>query len=487
MVFHSFVFLKFFVLVYSFGFAISLASKNLNDLAIPNVLNKTSLLIASYFFYAYWDIRFLWLIIISTGIAFFSGISISKAAGKKQKKLFLYISLLLNLTILGFFKYYNFFIESFNLLTNSFGLSLPILNIILPVGISFYIFQSMSYSLDVYFRASKPTNSLLDVALFISFFPQLMAGPIVRSSHFLPQLKLYSPLTFKNLSDGAQVFLFGLLLKVVVADNIAPIIDPIFKDPSNYTSAVVWFAVLGYSIQIFCDFCGYSEMAIGLAMVFGFNIPKNFNAPYFASDIGDFWRRWHISLSTWFRDYLFVPLQLSNLIIFSPDSRNTLYRAAINFLVVMGLIGLWHGASWKYVLFGLYHGIGLTVSHLVATYRNFKEPTSINKFFSWVGTFLFVLGGYVLFRAENMSLALEIYAKMFLWEGQGDFGSFQFSTIAYLFIGMMTVQFWQFKHNSPNIIFKPGTLTYSFYILLIINLIYLFSPRNSINFIYFQF
>jgi alginate O-acetyltransferase complex protein AlgI len=487
MVFHSFAFLNFFVLVYFFVFVISLISRGLTDSSVPNLINKTFLLAASYYFYAYWDIRFLSLIILSTVIAYFSGLLISKTDEKKQKKQFLFVSLLLNLTILSFFKYYNFFIGTLNVLTDNIGLSLPFLHIILPVGISFYIFQSMSYSLDIYFRAVKPTKSLLDIALFISFFPQLMAGPIVRSSHFLPQLRRYSSLTLQNLSDGFQVFLFGLLLKIVVADNIAPIIDPVFKDPSHFSSSAVWFAVLGYSVQIFCDFCGYSEMAIGLAMVFGFKIPQNFNAPYFALDVGDFWRRWHISLSTWFRDYLFVPLQLSSLIIFSKESRNTLYRASINFLIVMGLIGLWHGASWKYVLFGLYHGVGLTVNHALSTYRKFKEPNLINKIFSWASTFLFVLGGYVLFRAENMSLAIEIYEKMFLWDSKVNSESFQFNTIGYFFIGMMAIQFWQFKRNSENITFKPGSLAYSFYIFLLINLIYLFAQRNTANFIYFQF
>ncbi len=487
MVFHSFAFLKFFVFTYSILFILSIASKNLDDTSSVNLINKAFLLVVSYYFYAYWDVRFLSLIILSTIISYFSGLLIAKSDDRKQKKRFLFIGLALNLGILGFFKYYNFFIESFNALTNSFGLSLPLLNIILPVGISFYIFQSMSYGLDIYFKLVKPAYNFLDLALFISFFPQLVAGPIVRSRQFLPQLERYSPLTLKNFSDGFQIFLFGLFLKVVVADNVAPVIDPIFKNPADYSSAVVWFALLGYSVQIFCDFCGYSEMAIGLALTLGFKIPQNFKTPFLSLDIADFWRRWHISMSSWFRDYLFIPLQLSNLVIFSRESRNTLYRATINFLIVMGLIGLWHGASWKFVLFGLFHGIGLTINHIISTYRRAQNSHLAIKCINWLITFLFVLCGWVLFRAENMPLVTEIYSKMFLWESSSDIKTFQFDLIIYFFVGMMAVHFWQFKHNTENFIFKPGKVAFAFYISLLINLIYLFSPRNSVNFIYFQF
>ena len=487
MVFHSFAFFKFFIVTYSILFVIYLISKNLNDSATPHLINKTFLLIVSYYFYAYWDARFLSLIILSTVISYFSGLFISKANEKKQKKRFLFLGLALNLGILGFFKYYNFFTESFNILTNNFGVSLPLLNIILPVGISFYIFQSMSYSLDIYFRTVKPANSFLDLALFISFFPQLVAGPIVRSSHFLPQLEQYSPLTLKNFSDGFQIFLFGLFLKVAVADNVAPIIDPVFKDPADYSSIVIWFALLGYSVQIFCDFCGYSEMAIGLALTIGFKIPQNFKTPFLSLNIADFWRRRHISMSSWFRDYLFIPLQLSNLVIFSRESRNTLYRATINFLIVMGLIGLWHGSSWKFVLFGLFHGVGLTINHIISTFYRTKNSHAAVNFINWAITFLFVLCGWVLFRVENMSLVLEVYSKMFLWESFPSIGEFQFDSIIYLFGGMMAIHFWQFKRNSENFTFKPGTIAFSFYIFSLASLIYLFSPRNSVNFIYFQF
>ncbi len=484
MVFHSFAFFKFFLLIYFFALAFGVASKNFKNSSLPHTLNKTFLLIASYYFYAHWDVRFLSLIILSTSIAYFSGLLISKTT---HKKLFLAISLVLNLTILSFFKYYNFFIENFNILTSNFGLSFPLLNIILPVGISFYIFQSMSYSLDVYYETVNPTKNFFDVALYISFFPQLMAGPIVRAKQFLPQLQRYSPPTLKNFTDGVQVFLFGLFLKVVVADNIAPIVDPIFADPSSQTSSVIWLAVFGYSIQIFCDFGGYSEMAIGLAMVFGYTLPQNFNAPYMALNIGDFWHRWHISLSNWFRDHLFYPLHFSNLIIFSDKSRDTLYRAAVNLLIAMGLIGLWHGANWTYVLFGLYHGIGLTINRILTAYRVYKRPSIKVKLISWAGTFLFVVSGFVLFRAENLILAGEIYSKMFFWESGFSLGNFQFDTIVYLFIFIMAIQFWQFKRNSEKFIFKLDSIAFFTYIFLLVNLIFLFSPRDPVNFIYFQF
>lgn len=263
---------------------------------------------ASYYFYAYWDFRFLSLIMISTLVDFWAGARIFRVADKKAKKFYLFISLLVNLGILGFFKYCNFFIDSANLILQDAGFTVTYLDIILPMGISFYTFQSMSYSLDVYFGKLKPAKTFVDFAFYVTFFPQLVAGPIVRARQFLPQLLRPAELSSENFIKGLQIFLYGLFLKVVVADNVAPIVDPIFNNPGGYDSLAVWVAVIGYSAQIFCDFCGYSEMAIGIALSLGYVLPVNFRMPYLATDLFDFWRRWHISLSSWIRDYLYIPL-----------------------------------------------------------------------------------------------------------------------------------------------------------------------------------
>mgnify|MGYP001223608035 FL=1 len=288
MLFHSFAFLYLFSAVYiTIAFLIKISDYFQLNLHKKKVYSFF-LLLSSYYFYAYWDFRFLFLIVISSLVDYYAGKRIYIANEKRKKKLFLSLSLIINLGILGFFKYFNFFIGSIETLFEGFNAPFSHLNIILPVGISFYTFQSMSYTIDIYRGSLKPTDDFIDFATYVAFFPQLVAGPIVRASHFLPQLSRPIVLTGNNFFKGLQIFLYGLFLKIVIADNVALLVDPVFKNPNLYDGIAVWVAVIGYSIQIFCDFCGYSEMALGIALTMGFKLPVNFRTPYLATDLFDF-------------------------------------------------------------------------------------------------------------------------------------------------------------------------------------------------------
>ncbi|MHC4380608.1 MAG: MBOAT family O-acyltransferase, partial [Planctomycetota bacterium] len=299
MIFTEFRFLGFFLLVFAIHWSLRGARTR-----------KTWLLLTSYAFYAAWDWRFLGLILASTLVDFVTGLRIAASEDPGTRKWWLRLSLCANLGILGFFKYCDFFLSSTASLVQAMGFeaNLPVLELILPVGISFFTFQTMSYSLDIYYRRLEPTRSLLDLSLFVGFFPQLVAGPIVRAKDFLPQLERPQPFAAIAVKPALLLFLSGFIKKAVISDNLAPMVDAYFADPSAWSAGAAWIAVPGYAVQIYCDFSGYSDMAIALAALLGYRLCLNFHGPYLASDIRDFWRRWHISLSTWLRDYLYIPL-----------------------------------------------------------------------------------------------------------------------------------------------------------------------------------
>jgi alginate O-acetyltransferase complex protein AlgI len=463
-----------------------------NSLQKPDLffkINKLLLLGASYFFYGYWDYRFLSLIVLSSVIAFWAGDRIFLNEDPKRKKRYLIIAILINLIILGLFKYSNFFIESANQVLRSFDLSIAYLNIILPVGISFYTFQAMSYPLDIYFQKTKPTKSFFDLALFIAFFPQLIAGPIVRASHFLPQLLIPKKISIDNFFKGLQIFLFGLFLKIVIADKIGLIIDPIFESPTYYSNLSVWFAILGFTAQVFCDIAGYTEAAIGVALVLGYELPINFKSPYIATDIIDFWQRWHISLSAWFRDYVFSPLQFARFKFLKNVARDSSIRVGFNFMVTMLLIGIWHGPRWTYVLFGFVHGVGIFLSHLLNQNlgTRWTQPRPALKYFKWAATLLFVILAMVLFRAENLTIASQIYAKVLYLQADFINKDIDFSFILSCFIGVTLFQFMLYKKEKDRFIFEHGTVLSYFFIVSMFLLIFLFPANEQRVFIYFQF
>jgi alginate O-acetyltransferase complex protein AlgI len=466
MIFSSLTFFIFFAIVIIF----LLVLKN-------QKAKKIMLLAASYFFYGYWDYRFLSLIIFTSILDYFVGKKISKINSPSQKKILLAISIFVNLGILAFFKYFNFFIESANVAFGDFGLNLSTLNIILPVGLSFYTFQSMSYTIDVYRDKSKYCSSTLDFLLFIAFFPQLVAGPIVRASDFLPQLKKKIELRADNFRIGIQIFIFGLIKKVIIADRVAFFVDGVFKGPELFDSWTIWLAVIAYSIQIYCDFSGYSDMAIGLARIMGFDFMTNFNYPYIATNISDFWRRWHISLSTWLRDYLYIPLG---------GNKKGENRTYINLFLTMILGGLWNGASWNFVFWGFWHGTGLVF------YRIFRKEfpplkSKLTKITSWIFTYIFVLIGWVFFRSQSTEISIKFINKMLFFDNQGGirwlyqsmFFILPLMIIAYI-IGSKKL-----KKHYPTL----DLLTFKGAFVLIFILLGLFylSIKDANPFIYFQF
>ncbi|MFH2000024.1 MAG: MBOAT family O-acyltransferase [Planctomycetota bacterium] len=371
-----------------------------------NVHRKVWLLICSYIFYAAWDWRFLSLICVSTMVDYIAGAFMSKREGRARRKPFLMASLFCNLVLLGFFKYFNFFYDSTVefLQMMGFSASSSTLEIILPVGISFYTFQTLSYTIDIYRGKLKPVDSLLDFALFVGFFPQLVAGPIVRASEFLPQLLQKHKIRDVAFRACLTLFLFGYIKKACVADNFALIVDPIFADPNAYSTLVNWLALFLYGVQIYCDFSGYSDMAIATAGLLGYQLPLNFDFPYLTRSITDFWRHWHISLSSWFRDYVYIPMG---------GDRRGVFFTYFNLITVFFLCGLWHGARWNFVLFGLYHGVFLVLERATGFGRIKPSWRPLQ----YIYTVFVSMSAWAVFRNVDLASILTMWKRMFGFGG----------------------------------------------------------------------
>lgn len=359
------------------------------------VARNSLLLLASYYFYAYWDIRFCGLLLLSTAVDFVVAQRIATCENESTRWRWLLCSLLVNLGMLGIFKYFNFFLETAEPLVRATGLNATTLPIVLPVGISFFTFQTLSYTIDVYRRKMKPSRSVLDFALYVAFFPQLVAGPIVRAAHLLPQLAVIPSWNSKRMYNGAQQLLRGAVKKVLIADHLADLVDGVFAGPELYHPATIWLAVLAYAGQIYYDFSGYSDMAIGIAKMLGYRFPVNFRHPYLSTSVSEFWRRWHITLSTWLRDYLFIPLG---------GSRGSDWTTNRNLMITMTLGGLWHGAALTFVSWGVWHGLALVAARL----NRWRVPSLVG----WCTTMSVVLFGWVLFRATSFENAMTVYGGM---------------------------------------------------------------------------
>ena len=370
------------------------------------------ILISSYVFYGWWDWKFLSLIILSTLVDYFMGLKISETQNKIHRNFYLWTSIVCNLSILGFFKYYNFFIDSFIQLVNSFGYditSIWTLNIILPVGISFYTFQSMSYSLDIYYKKLHPTNNLITFAAFVSFFPQLVAGPIERASSLLPQLINKRKFDYVQAINGISLISWGLFKKVVIADNFSYFVDDIFLNYYDYGSLILIIGVFYFSFQIYCDFSGYSDIAIGTAKLLGFELTSNFLFPYFSRNIREFWRRWHISLSSWFRDYVYKAIG---------GSRKGRWISLRNIFVIFVISGFWHGANFTFIIWGLIHALLFIPTFLMGNNRKNSEyiilhsklVTLINDVIKIGLTFTIVSIAWIFFRSENISSAFSYFS-----------------------------------------------------------------------------
>ena len=367
-------------------------------------------LLGSYVFYGWWDYRFLALIALLTGLNFYCGRQMSSAgATPKRRKAVLLLSVTSSLSILAVFKYAGFFVDSLVAGLSNVGvpLSTTTIDIILPVGISFYTFQTMSYTIDLYRRQIDEESDWLRFSVFVSFFPQLVAGPIVRAKTFLPQLKKDATVNITDLREGLNQVLWGLILKVVVADNLSTVADLAFSNPEHHSALFLLIGVTFYTFQIYGDFAGYSLMAIGFARVLGFRFERNFDRPYFSKSFSEFWTRWHISLSSWLRDYLYIPLG---------GNRNGTVKTQINLMLTMLLGGLWHGAAWTFVFWGFLHGSYLIAQRILSPLTNWL-PGFIKTVSAWSCVLLAVMVGWVFFRAQNFTDAVTILEALMTCDG----------------------------------------------------------------------
>lgn len=371
------------------------------------------LVLASYFFYGWWDWRFLFLIFLSTSIDYAVGIGLAGQKDRSKRKILLWTSILANLGILGFFKYYNFFIENFSTAFSFLGAEIRAdsLDIILPLGISFYTFQTMSYAIDVYRKKMEPTRDFVSFAAFVSFFPQLVAGPIERAKNLLPQFYARRKFDYAKASDGMRQILWGLFKKIVIADNCATYADMIFANSADYSGSTLALGAFLFAFQIYCDFSGYSDIAIGTARLFGFDLIQNFAFPYFSRDIAEFWRRWHISLSTWFRDYLYIPLG---------GSRGTKWEKTRNTFIIFIVGGLWHGADWKFIFWGALNALYFLPLLLCGKNRDRLEIAGKGKIFPdpkeallMLSTFFLTAFAWIFFRAESLGHASDYISEIF--------------------------------------------------------------------------
>ena len=356
-------------------------------------------LLSNAVFYAYWDVRFLLLLLGVIGVCY----AAARLYERSGKPAFVYAGVIFCLALLGFCKYYHFFVSSF---ARAFGLNTRTLNILLPLGISFYLFQAMSYLLDVKKGTMTAERDFVVLAAYISFFPQITSGPIVKAHDFLPQLERLHRVKKDNVYLGVTRFVTGLTKKVVFADRIGVAVNAVFAAPAAYNGLSIAMAVVGYSLQIYCDFSGYSDMAIGIAAIWDFDLGKNFNLPYLAENPSDFWRRWHISLSSWFRDYVYIPLG---------GSRRGKLRTYVNLFITMVLSGLWHGANATYLVWGTYHGLGCVIHRLLGKRRSQRTPWQTA--LCTAANCLFVSAGWVIFRADSMAQAMAVFSGLFRGDG----------------------------------------------------------------------
>jgi len=444
------------------------------------------LLVASYFFYGWWSWKFLFLLFGGSLMDYLLGFGVGSSQ-KNKAKLFLWISVAANLSILGLFKYYNFFALEWQVGLDYLGVHAQpkLLEIALPLGISFYTFHHLSYLIDIYRGQRKPVTSFIDYGVFVSFFPLLIAGPIERANHLLPQIQ--SPRTFQysQAVEGCQLILWGLFKKVVIADSIASIIDPLYLSYPYESGFTMLICVIGFSFQIYCDFSGYSDIAIGSGKLLGFDVLQNFNRPFLSQNLTEFWRRWHISLSSWLNDYLFSPLWLAW------RHKGRLGVVAALFITFF-ISGLWHGAGWAFIVFGCLHGLAVIAE--VLTRRSRKAwrqwiPGAIYKVLGMVFTFGFATFAWIFFRAHTMEAALGIISKILLglFKGTSAFEIYYWSGKVLPFVFLMLLLDWLISGKETRLSFPMKKLPrYAVYSLLFIS-IYLCFEQGHTQFIYFQF
>ena len=456
------------------------------------------LLFSSYFFYACWDYRFLFLLIFSTLLDYFTGLKINSSSSKQVKKFWFLLSVLINLGFLGVFKYFNFFAESFSSALSLLGIEANFwtLKVILPVGISFYTFHGLSYVIDIYNGKIKAEKNFVEYAVFVSFFPLLVAGPIERATHLLPQIQRQRTFSFSKAVDGLQQILWGLFKKIVIADSCAGFANLIFNNSDTYSGAVLLLGALFFTFQIYCDFSGYSDIALGTARLFGIELLRNFSFPYFSRDIAEFWRRWHISLSTWFRDYLYIPL--------GGSKGGTLLKVRNTFIIFI-VSGFWHGANWTFIMWGFLNALYIMPSILFNTNRNNLDTVAQGKLlptgkelFQMFVTFNATVLAWIFFRAENIGHAWRYVTSLVrgLFSLSDNMKMIQFLkteigfVIPLLIVIFMIIEWFGREHqyaiqNWSNYFPKP--IRWGLYYVLLLLIFYYGGSGTEQEFIYFQF
>lgn len=487
MLFNSLSFAIFLPIVYFLYWFVT--SKSLR---LQNIL----LLVSSYYFYACWDWRFLFLLMFSTVLDYYTGIKMSDSTNQNSKKFWFWLSVSINLGFLGVFKYYNFFAESFADAISIFGFHADpwVLSVVLPVGISFYTFHGLSYVIDIYKDRIKAEKNFVDYSVFVSFFPLLVAGPIERATHLLPQIQRERKFDYSKSVDGLRQILWGLFKKIVIADQCAEYANLIFNDYADYSGSTLLLGAIFFTFQIYGDFSGYSDIALGTARLFGIELLQNFSFPYFSRDIAEFWRRWHISLSTWFRDYLYIPLG---------GSKGGTWMRIRNTFIIFIVSGFWHGANWTFIIWGFLNALFIMPSIIFGTNRNNLEivakgrylPT-LKEFLQISFTFLLTVFAWIFFRANDLGHAFAFIKSMLFgflnFSQYGETFDLIFNKIGFylfVFIFLFIIIEWSGRENKFAISslgfnwWKPFRL--AFYITLAL-IVLLFSGSKE-EFIYFQF
>lgn len=457
-----------------------------NNLKYQNILLLTS----SYFFYACWDYRFLFLLVFSTLLDYFSGIMMRDSGSEARKKFWFWASILINVGFLGVFKYYNFFVSSFADALGLFGFNVSIttLNVILPVGISFYTFHGLSYVIDIYKNRIEPERNFINYSVFVCFFPLLVAGPIERATHLLPQIQKKREFDYSNAVDGLRQILWGLFKKIVIADGCAEFANMIFDGSAQFNGSAHILGAIFFTFQIYGDFSGYSDIALGTAKLFGINLLRNFAYPYFSRDIAEFWRRWHISLSSWFRDYLYIPLG---------GSTGGIGMRIRNTFIIFLVSGFWHGANWTFIVWGFLNALFIMPSIIFQTNRNNieiiakgKYLPSFKEFASVLITFSLTVFAWIFFRASSLTSAIDYISKIFSKSVfQIPIYTNRFSSLLLLFIVLLfTLVEWigREHHFAIQGINRINVkLRWVFYFVIILSIVISFGKAQS--FVYFQF
>lgn len=477
MLFNSIQFAIFLVIVFTLYWIVK------NNFKLQNII----LLVSSYVFYGWWDYRFLFLLIFSTFLDYFTGLKIYRAEKTGLKKMWLFISVFINLGFLGMFKYYNFFATSFADLLSNFGFhpDVWLISVILPVGISFYTFHGLSYVFDIYNNKIRPTENFVNYSVFVSFFPLLVAGPIERATHLLPQVEHPRKFDYSKAADGMRQILWGLFKKIVIADNCADVVNTIFGHSGNYSGSTLLVGAVLFTFQIYGDFSGYSDIALGTARLFGFELLRNFAFPYFSRDIAEFWRRWHISLSSWFRDYLYYPLG---------GSRVNKAKRIRNTFIIFLVSGFWHGANWTFIVWGGLNALYFLPLLLAENNRNNMDIVAAGRLFpslkdmlKIIVTFSLTVLAWIFFRAATLSQAVAYIRRIF--SGSLFTRPQFFPGVTFFFIGLLLLVEWlqrEKKHGLEVDTIQWLPVRWAMYTMVIVAIVSCGLFKES-QFIYFQF